>query len=70
MVDEWLSTEQIARELGVTARWVRRQIEVQRLRARVFLTGGRHTYRIRRTHLDEFLRRYSRDTLDPFWRDE
>lgn len=70
MKDDWLSTEDVARELGVTARWARRQIEARRLRARVFLTGQRRTYRIRRADLNDFLRRYSRDTTDPYWEDE
>ncbi len=57
--DEWLSTEDAAREIGgVSARWVRAQIEAGRLRARVLLTGGRPTYRIRCDDLAAFLRVY------------
>ena len=57
--DRWLSTEEVAREIGgVTPRWVRRQIEVGRLRARVLLTGERATYRIRNTDLTEFRAQY------------
>jgi excisionase family DNA binding protein len=55
MDDDWLSTEDAAREIGcVSARWVRRQVELGRLRARVLLSG-RPTYRIRRSDLDAFL---------------
>jgi hypothetical protein len=60
--DEWLSTEGAAQEIGgVTARWVRLQIEADRLRARVLLTGRRPTYRVRRRDLDRFLARYVLD---------
>jgi excisionase family DNA binding protein len=62
MQAEWLSTEEIAIELGVSARWVRRQIQTGRLRARVYLTGERPTYRVRRAQLNEFLDRFSRET--------
>ncbi len=58
----WLSTEDAAREIGgVSARWVRSQIERRRLPARVLLTGGRPTYRIRGDDLELFLRRFTRE---------
>lgn len=57
--DEWLGTEDAARAIGgVSSRWVRVQIEAGRLRARVLLTGGRPTYRIRRDDLEAFVRVY------------
>lgn len=60
--DEWLSTEDVARSIGgVTPRWVRKQIEDGRLRARVLLTGDRATYRIRRADLSGFLARFVLD---------
>jgi hypothetical protein len=56
---DWLSTEVAAGLIGgVTPRWVRIQIEAGRLRARVLLTGSRHTYRIRGEDLDAFLEEY------------
>lgn len=58
-MDEWVSTEEAARQIGgVTARWVRVQIEEGRLRSRVLLTGSRPTYRIRTDDLAEFRRAY------------
>jgi excisionase family DNA binding protein len=57
--DEWLSTQRIADELGVTSEWVRRQILAGRLQARRFDTGDRSFYRIRRADLETFLDRYT-----------
>ena len=60
--DDWQSTEEAARTIGgVTPRWVRKQIEDGRLRARVLLTGERATYRIRRADLALFMTRYVLD---------
>jgi len=57
--DRWFSTEDAAREIGgVTPRWVRKQVEEGRLRARVLLTGQRPTYRIREADLRTFRARY------------
>lgn len=57
--DRWLSSEDAAREIGgVTPRWIRRQIELERLRARVLLTGVRPTYRIRESDLQAFRDRW------------
>lgn len=53
----------------MTPEWVRRQILAGRLRARVFKTGGRVTYRIRDIDLRRFLERWSRLTDDPNWED-
>jgi excisionase family DNA binding protein len=56
---EWIGTEEVARELGMTPDWVRAQIRAKRLKARVWHTGSRSTIRIRRTDLEEFIRRHS-----------
>ena len=57
--DEWLSTEDVARSIGgVTPRWVRKQIECGRLRARVLLTGERVTFRISCADLADFVSRF------------
>lgn len=55
----WLSTEQAAAQIGMTGEWVRRQIVAGRLRATVYRTGRRRTYRIRADHWSAFLARYS-----------
>lgn len=57
--NEWLSTEDAARELGMTADWIRDQIGAGRLKARTWLTGRRSTIRIRRVDLEQFIRRHS-----------
>jgi excisionase family DNA binding protein len=57
---EWLSTEHVSRELGVTTEWVRRQISAGRLAARRFETGDRAFYRVRRPDLETFLSLYTR----------
>jgi hypothetical protein len=62
--DQWMSTEDIAREAGMTTEWVRRQIQADRLLARVWLTGGRSTYRIRRTDWLRFRDQFSRRSTD------
>ena len=60
--EDWVSTEDAAREIGgVTPRWVRAQIQAGRLRSRVLLTGSRATYRIRRVDLAEFVSTYILD---------
>ncbi len=61
-MDEWLSTEQVAREIGMSAVWVRKQIEFGRMRAVSFETGRRSTFRIRRSWVAEFLATYCRET--------
>jgi len=65
MKSKWLSTEEIARELGLSPRTVRRHIQKGRLRARAYLVGGRATYRVQRPDLDAFLTRFARDTFEP-----
>jgi len=62
----WFSTCEAAVYLGgFTDRFVRRQIELGRLRSRVFDAGGRSTHKIHRNDLDLFLRRYFRWTDRP-----
>lgn len=68
-MERWLSTEDAAREIGgVSARWVRKQIEAGRLPARALLTGRRPTYRILERDLLVFRSRFIRDARR--WRDE
>jgi hypothetical protein len=62
---EWLSTEEVAREIGMTPQWVRRQIDAARLSARVFEVGERRTIRVSREQLEAFLVRFSFDSADP-----
>lgn len=62
--EEWLSTEEVADEIGVTPQSVRRYIGSGKLHARVLLTGARPTYRIRRHDLDAFLTRFTRDAQE------
>lgn len=61
---EWYSTQQVAQIVGMTSQWVRRQIDAGRLNAHYFDGAGRRTYRIHRTDLREYLRRYGRDSID------
>lgn len=61
---EWISTEDAARETGMSPEWVRRQIAGGRLRAVLFKTGLRPTYRIERRDLRAFLTRYA-ETINP-----
>lgn len=63
--DPWMSTEDIAREAGMTTEWVRRQIQAGRLPAVVWLTGGRSTYRIGRSDWLRFRARFSRRSPQP-----
>jgi excisionase family DNA binding protein len=59
MPNEWLSTEDVARMIGMSTEFVRQQIEAGRLPATKFLTGQRATYRIRASDLEEFLRHFT-----------
>ena len=65
--ENWMSTEQVARQVGMTPEWVRRQIVAGRLRARVFHTGDRPTYRIREADFHRFMRQWSVRTDSPDW---
>jgi excisionase family DNA binding protein len=59
------AAEEIAGELGLSPRTVRRHIQEGRLRARAYLVGGRAKYRVQRLDLDAFLTRFARDTFEP-----
>lgn len=59
--ERWLSTEEFAREVGMSPDWVRRQVTGGRLSARVWEVGKRSTIRIRRSDADDFIRRFSRE---------
>jgi hypothetical protein len=59
--EQWLSTEELAREIGMSPDWVRRQVAAGRLAARVWDVGKRSTIRIRRRDADDFIRRFSRE---------
>lgn len=63
----WLSTEQAALQVGMTAEWVRYQIACKRLTATVWDFGGRRTYRILVDDWRAFHARYSSRTDDPEW---
>ena len=58
---EWLTTVEVAQLLGFTDRWVRRQIELGRLRGYAFDAGSRRALRIRRRDLEAFRSRFFRD---------
>lgn len=62
--EEWLSTADVARELGMSAEWVRAQCRAGRLRCVVYRTGRRSTIRISRRALNDFLGRYRTDGTD------
>jgi excisionase family DNA binding protein len=59
--ERWLSTEEFARQVGMSPDWVRRQIEAGRLPARIWDVGQRRTIRIRQSDADAFIRRFSRE---------
>jgi excisionase family DNA binding protein len=63
----WYSTEEIGVILGVTSETVRRLIRARRLAATVFLGGERPTFRISQEALDEYRRRFTRDSLRDDW---
>jgi hypothetical protein len=57
-----LGSEDVGRQLGMSPEWVRRQVQAGRLRARVYLVGGRNTYRFDQMSVDEFVARYSAES--------
>ena len=59
---QWLSTEEAGRSIGMSSQWVRRQIAAGRLRAYVYVTGSRRTYRIHVDDWGRFLSRHQRRT--------
>lgn len=60
----WYSTSEVAERLGFSDRWVRRQIELGRLKASAFDAGSRRTLRIRARDLEVFLRQYFHEAAD------
>lgn len=66
---KWLSTEQVTERVGMTAEWVRRQILAERLRAVLYRTGLRPTYRIREADLNQFMKTWSATKDRPEWED-
>jgi excisionase family DNA binding protein len=63
--DEWIGTEEAARELGMSPDWIRARIRAGQLAAREWSVGGRKTYRIQRRDLQAFLREHARDLGNP-----
>ena len=59
----WYSTQEVAAILGVTSETVRRLIRARRLAAVVILGGERPTFRISEQALEEFRRKFTRDSL-------
>ena len=60
--DDWIGTEEAARMIGCTSRTVRRYLEAGQLVGRKLVAGERPTYRVRRSAVVDFLRRYVIDT--------
>ncbi len=56
--DEWMTTSDVAKELGYTQAWVRTQIAAHRLPAQQHLSSNRPSYRIRRTDFVAFVNRW------------
>jgi hypothetical protein len=56
--DEWMTTSDVAQELGYTQAWVRTQIAAHRLPAQQHLSSNRPSYRIRRTDFVAFVKRW------------
>ncbi len=68
MPDAWMSTTEVAEELGVTPETVRRWIRDRRLRATVLIQSERATtFRVRRSDFNAFRDAYVRDTLTDDW---
>ena len=63
-IDRWMSTEDVARETGMSPDWVRRQIAAGRLKANIWRVGKRPTIRIRRKDFDTFRSGFSVDSDD------
>ena len=63
---DWLSPREAAQALGygLSERFVRRQIELGRLRAIAFDAGGRRTLRIARDEIEAFRREFIHDGRD------
>ena len=64
----WLTTSEVAGELGLSTDTVRRLIRERRLRATAITVGrSRTTLRVRRTDLDAFRLAYVKDTAIDDW---
>ena len=64
----WLTTVEVAAELGLSPDTVRRLIHERRLRASAIDVGrGRVTLRVRRSDLDAFRQAYVKDTQNDDW---
>jgi len=63
----WLTTSEVADELGVSPDTVRRLIKERRLRASAITVGKRVTLRIRSSDLDAFRHVYVKDTVTDDW---
>lgn len=61
---EWFTTSDIGDLLGFSDRWVRRQVELGRLKATAFDAGSRRTLRIHQTDLIRFKARYLHDATE------
>jgi excisionase family DNA binding protein len=60
-----MTTDEAAAEVGMSADWVRVQIQEGRLVATAWRVGSRRVYRIGAADWDEFVRVYSVRTDDP-----
>jgi excisionase family DNA binding protein len=60
--DDWIGTEEAARMIGCTSRTVRRYLDAGQLAGRKLVAGQRPTYRVRRSAVVAFMRRYVLDT--------
>lgn len=58
-----MSTTEVAKRLGLSSEWVRREILAGRLGAQVLKRGARRRiYRVSETQLTAYLQRYGRGT--------
>ena len=63
----WLTTAEVADDLGLSTDTVRRLIRERRLRATAITAGRRITLRVRRTDLEAFRLAYVKDTVNDDW---
>jgi excisionase family DNA binding protein len=59
--NDWLSTAEVAELIGVSRQTVTQMIRDGRLPARAIESGSRVIYRVRRSVLAEWARRYTKD---------
>jgi excisionase family DNA binding protein len=60
MDNEYLTTGEVARELGYSIPWVRSQIDAGRLRAECYRVGPRRSIRVRAADVRRFRELYMR----------